>query len=101
LLTGYLPADRQGISDFGSEGWGFPACWQTGNPFAVTNKTKYHIKSSSILEVIYVVLCFSKRSFEEWIYQSLRGQNWDKSLIYSNFFCFKRDVFAIANYIFY
>jgi hypothetical protein len=57
-LTGYLPAGRQGISDFGSDGWGFPACRQTGNPFAVTNKTKYHIKSSRILEVIYVVFFF-------------------------------------------
>jgi hypothetical protein len=31
-------AGRQGISDFGSEGWGFPACRQTGNPAEVTNK---------------------------------------------------------------
>jgi hypothetical protein len=34
--TGYLPAGRQGISDFGSEGCRFPACRQTGNPAAVT-----------------------------------------------------------------
>jgi hypothetical protein len=46
--TGYLPACRQGISDFGSEVWGFPACRQTGNPSKVTVVPK---TSKVILEV--------------------------------------------------
>ena len=57
-LTGYLPAGRQGISDFGSEGCRFPACRQTGNPAAVTQKSPREILGFLIL--INYNLYFSK-----------------------------------------